>query len=321
MILFIISFDSKKLLFLYYTNFLKMVDSSLKKRLEIEREGNKIKIYEKKLIKEYEYSKKINEISNFNTQTKANKKVIIRYYLKKERKKNIFSISYKNKSHKIDYNINLNLIYKDYRANYIGRKRLFIDREDDRIKIYCYPYKNNPYKKKLVKDFEYDEKVKKISSFKKQKKANEEVILNYYKNKSKEKYIPTSKKEFAIQLKEIKRDKRIRIKQFSKSRIKFSSKKLKINFDYMYVIVKVKIYLDGYSCYAKGRSDYFYSEEMQGENKVYPSYRKGIPQSKLKSAIEQASLRAIAPFGSDVKFRIYNWYYAYHQQQGYWREK
>lgn len=201
-----------------------------------------------------------------------------------------------------------------------NKKRLEIERSDDKILIYSYPYKDNPYRKKLIREFEHDENVKKITNFDKQTKANEEVILNWYKNRSKEKYVATSEDEIKTQLSEIKRDHRVRIKHFTKSRILFSPTKKKLNFDYMYVVVKVKIYLDGYNAYSKGRSDYFYYNETRGEKRIYKAHgNKGIPNEQLSSAISQASMRAIAPFGSKVKFDIINWHYAYHQQEGDFR--
>lgn len=166
-------------------------------------------------------------------------------------------------------------------------------------------------KNNTLRIFEYDEKIKKITNFNNQKRANEESLLNYFKNKSDKTYNVTSKKEYKKefnQFKDLNKNKKYEkdIKTFfNENRLIFSNKKTIRNYNFMYINVKVKIFLNGFYVYSHGRSNYFYKDE----------YPKGIPVSLHNKSIQQAVLRAIAPFGSSVKFELITWKYVYHQRK------
>lgn len=93
-----------------------------------------------------------------------------------------------------------------------------------------------------------------------------------------------------------------KIRNFKKgSRIIFSNQKRIRTFDYTYVSVNVRVYFDGFYTDVTGRSDYIKGKQ--------------IPNNEIPELIRIAVIRAIAPFGSNVNFKILDYNLAYYQDE------
>lgn len=166
-------------------------------------------------------------------------------------------------------------------------------------------------KNNTIKNFIYDKRIRHIRNFHTQRRANEEAILNYFKSKSKRKYMPTTEKQkqkYNESMKKLHKHKpyQKRVKTFkNENRLIFTNKGKVKNYNYVYIRAEVMVYLDGVKTKAYGRSKYYYSSEYIG----------GIPKSEIKEAIATAIIRAIAPFGSNVKFKPLRWDFVYHQEK------
>lgn len=156
---------------------------------------------------------------------------------------------------------------------------------------------------KLRMKFIYDEDVKTLRNPSTQKRANEECIRYYYQNMSKEEYKPLNFNQATQEISNL-RDKPSNVvgkksKQFKNGNsIIFTNKRNIDYFDFTYINVRVKVYFDGHHVIARGRSDYKYSSQ--------------IKNSEVSYFISQAVIRAIAPYGSNLKFKPLSWSYAYH---------
>lgn len=202
----------------------------------------------------------------------------------------------------------------DYKLYYSGakmghRKRLDVYVEDERIYI-------KDKDGKMIQDFKHNPNVKTIKNFNTQKSASEKAILEYYKKQAKgHVYKPTTKEEFNkrfevfVDSNKRKKPRKADVKEFNiGSRLLFANQRRIHNYDYMYVQVVLKIHFDGHYDLARGRSDYYYKDDVR-----FRSYKKGIPRSELHHAILQATKRALAPYGSNLDFRFVKWQYVYHQ--------
>lgn len=189
----------------------------------------------------------------------------------------------------------------------------------NRKKTY-FMYAENKVGKKIIKDFELKDTQYIKNKFKKSDLSKEDRLTSYYsqkllkdlsskhKKQTGEKYIPTSKKELKTQIasftdihKDSKYIKHIKTFRTSENRVLYSNKQLSnINFTYAYINVKVKVYLNGYFVYSFGRSDLM---------------KRHIKKYELEYHINKAIKRAIAPFGSNVKFKPVEWTYAYKQNR------
>ncbi|MFW6130100.1 MAG: hypothetical protein ACOC56_02875 [Atribacterota bacterium] len=154
--------------------------------------------------------------------------------------------------------------------------------------------------------FIYSENVKRINNLAHQKKANEEAIYNFFKDKDTK---PVSHPEYyqnlhdKLDLSKRKDEKyRSNIKEFkNENRLIFTNKKKIHNFTHTYILVKVRIYFNGFYTIAKGRSDYIYNRHIEDTELMY--------------LINQATMRAVAPYGSNIKFKLITWNYVYYQQK------
>jgi len=152
--------------------------------------------------------------------------------------------------------------------------------------------------------FLYSPTAPKIRDIKKTKSANEESLRYYYKNLSDEPYNPNTnddnKKELN-KLEEKKPKSETKNKKFKNgNQIIFTNNQRVKNFDYTYINVRVKVYFDGHHVIANGRSDYKYYEQ--------------IKNNEISFYLKQAIMRAISPYGSNLKYRALSWSFAYHQQ-------
>lgn len=164
----------------------------------------------------------------------------------------------------------------------------------------------------IIRKFEHDPTVKKIGDFENQKKANEKALLDYYVAQSKIEYKEGKKisvdEVSLINFYDKDKDKKKfeKIEYFkNKNRLLISNKKLKIKYSYVYIKVKVKIYLDGYVTHVYGYSNHY-------DTIKYPN---GIPDGIRDYAIYKAIIRALRPFGSNVRFKPMEWYYVYKQDR------
>jgi len=227
-------------------------------------------------------------------------------------KNEFYSISHSDLSD-IEKKEKLLKVLKKYEKITVNPDNQYYKDEDKKeLIVNKYEYKGKNYiilkdnKNKVIKRFKYDEKATQIKNLSKTKYANEKTIKDYYRLQSDEKYIPTSKKEGKENLKQlikndeqdIKYHKDIKVFQ-NENRLIFTNKKQIKSFDYMYMNVTVKIYFDGFYTIVNGRSDYIYRQILENE--------------KMR-LIQQAIKRAIAPYGSNVKFKLIEFKYVYHQQ-------
>lgn len=160
-------------------------------------------------------------------------------------------------------------------------------------------------KGKTLKSFIYNKNIKILKDFNNQKQANEKVIVDYYKRHEGEAYKPTSSKEFIdkinILLNDDKKIKKFNTKEFkwSSSRVVYTKEQRLKKFKWCYVVVELRIHLNGSKFHAMGRSDYL---------------RNKIPDGFLSTYIYQATRRALAPYGSNLRFDFIWWSYAYYQE-------
>lgn len=181
----------------------------------------------------------------------------------------------------------------------------------EKLEIKKYNYRDTEYialyseKNKLIKRFEYKEKAPKIKSLSTTNETNEMRIREYYQNKSHSVYTPTATRDYTEQLNTFIPNNKIKNKEVlnfkNENRLIFTKNKNIKQFDYMYINVAVKVYFDGHYIIARGRSDYVYGRTITDREEY--------------SYIRQAIKRAIAPYGSNLKFKLLNWSYAYHQQK------
>jgi len=183
------------------------------------------------------------------------------------------------------------------------RKKLIVERRDDIIYV-----KNK--EGTTLRKFEHDENIKVLRNFNTQKRANEQVILEYFKRKAEGHiYKPTTKEEFNSRFDVFVADNKFKsynkhYKTFNKgSYLTFANQKRLKDFDYMYIQVTLKIHFDGFYTEARGRSDYYYKSE----------YKNGVPNNDITKAIHQATMRALAPYGSNLDFRFIGWQFVYHR--------
>lgn len=194
----------------------------------------------------------------------------------------------------------------------VNKKRLILERytkikNDKEVKyISLRNFKTN----KIIKTFLYDSKrTKPIIHLSKNKTANEKVIFDYYKSRHKKEtgndykgLSPEKFKKDFIKFKEKNEIDKFKYssKQFkNRNRLIFSNKKIKEDFDFMYIQVRLKIYLDGIYVYDVGRSKYKYDKEIK--NNEVPIY------------LKQAILNCIGRYGSEVNFKLLSWAFGYHQ--------
>lgn len=176
-----------------------------------------------------------------------------------------------------------------------------------------------------TREFIYDEKVKHIHNFHTQKKMNDKALRKYIVERSGEKAGKLNKsqqKEIREKaLKDIPTEERsfihTHIYKTTKTRLLQSKSQQDIEYDYMYLRVKIKIFYDGWYRFALGNSDYqynpsYYKPEL---NKGKPFTQGGeISDTKLKLMLYQAVKRALAQGGSyDARFKIISVNFCYHQ--------
>lgn len=187
------------------------------------------------------------------------------------------------------------------------KKEVIIKRYFYRDKDYIALYSKNG---NLIKRYEYSEKANKLKSLSTTEKTNEKRIREYYQENDMKKgeiYTPTNtkSKEYNEHLTNfidngiIKENQTHEFK--NENRLVFRKDKKIRQFDYMYINVEVKVYFDGHYTIARGRSDYVYGRMIEDREEF--------------SYIRQAIKRAIAPYGSNLKFKLLNWNYAYHQEK------
>lgn len=179
------------------------------------------------------------------------------------------------------------------------KEELIINRYHYRDKEYITLKKKNG---KVIKKFNYSDKKKNIKNISETKYTNEENIRYYYQKKSPEKYEPTTKNDYKEQLNNFPKNKRKSTLVFkNENRLVFTHQKYIKKFDYMYINAQVRVYFDGVYTIASGRSNYVYARKISDDEEA--------------QALKQAIKRAIAPYGSNLKFKLINWNYVFHQEK------
>jgi hypothetical protein len=179
-----------------------------------------------------------------------------------------------------------------------------------------------------VRIFQYSERVKNIKSFHTQKSANEKAIREYLVDKGEKEtgkeYKPTSIKERDKDIEQsISENNKIKERSIhtyaNQNRLVSSRKILDIDFQYVYIRVKVKVFYNGLYSYAYGNSDHLrnmYKEPPElHKNRRY--IKGNVPDHLLKELIAQAIRRALYTVagGYDVKYDLEYWEYVYKQRK------
>ena len=160
-----------------------------------------------------------------------------------------------------------------------------------------------------------DTPIKSLDSFQ-DKSGNEKIIRQFIQKHSDENYKPVSKKEHLEKRKQLEKEGLIKVKsvkEFADSKIIFSkSAKPPKNYTYTYIQVTVKIFFDGFYVLNVGRSDYLLKEDNPSYSARLRRKAGTLPSSNIRLYIRQAVNRALAPYGSDLKFELQDWSYAYY---------
>lgn len=211
-----------------------------------------------------------------------------------------------------------------------SRKILYVDRKKEWFKgkeierLYVTDYKGD-----VIKVYRVDDRLRNMKSIN-DRHSNEKALKNYFRKiegiETKKLTKLQIKKEvdkrnedfYKKNIKEGKVDKKTEKVFTTTSTELISTKKRGIikDYNFMYIRAKVKIFFDGFYVVSYGRSDYFYRNlTPELAKKGYKQFRKGIPLSLEKSALAQAILRALAPYGYDLEFKLLEWRYAYHKDR------
>lgn len=213
----------------------------------------------------------------------------------------------------------------------IRRRRLIIDRfykksytANEKLEfISISDTKNN-----VLHTYKVDERIRNMKSLQ-DKKSNEKALRNYFQKRSRKKYNPVTREDLKKETESFTNKNKLSKKVDREtetifltqhSRLISTRKQHRIKrYDYMYIRVKVKIFFDGFYVIAFGRSDYFYRHPHYVlQKKGYKSFVNGISPMHEKYAIEQAIQRALAPYGSNLDFKLLDWKYVYHQNIDQW---
>jgi hypothetical protein len=153
-----------------------------------------------------------------------------------------------------------------------------------------------------------DKRISKIKNYHTQKKASKKALIDYFSRRSGTKYKPTSKEDGNKKVEKVvkqldNKDLKPDVYNYANgNRILFTNNKIsKRDYNKVAIWVKVKVWLDGVSVYSYGRGDW----------KLYSDFDE---RTKMKDTII-ARNRALAPYGSKVKYDMIYSKFGYHQRQ------